>query len=317
MAPDPGPKKADLAKGKAVYEQMGCAACHGALGRGNGPSASGLVDDWGMPIRSANLTQGWSYRGGSAPRDIMMRLMAGIDGAGMPSYVGAVTPDDAWQLAYYVASLQEPPHWYQILHAAAVHGELPTAGDDPRWEQAESATLRVRNAVTPGGEWASPPTLRAVTVRVLRNDTDAAFRISWDDPTEDAAAGASDGLALMLKTAAARGDAVSLQAWPYAGAPPLDAVVWTVAGETVTTDVEGLAAATGAPRAAGGAYQDGRWTLVVRRPLRAVDLPDSAALTDDVFAPIAFVVWDGAQPGAHAVSPWIDVQLQDRAGTSH
>src|SRR3989338_5839677 len=137
VAADPGPARADLAKGRQVYEQLGCAACHGPQGRANGSSAAGLVDDWGKPIRPANLTKGWSYRGGSEPRAVMLRLLAGIDGAGMPSYTGAVSPEDAWQLAYYVASLQEPAHWNLVTRDTRVTGTLPTAGDDPRWASAE------------------------------------------------------------------------------------------------------------------------------------------------------------------------------------
>ena len=54
--------------GKKLYEENGCLKCHGALGRGDGPSASTLVDDLGHSIRAANLTQPWTFRGGSVPR---------------------------------------------------------------------------------------------------------------------------------------------------------------------------------------------------------------------------------------------------------
>ena len=201
-------------------------------------------------------------------------------------------------------------------------GSLPLRYAQPVVRSAERTTLRLRNAATPGGEWAHPPTVRAVHVQALFNDASAAFRFMWDDPTEDTAAGAADGLALMLKPGGARGDRVRLQAWPYEGAPVLDACVWTVAAgravEAVTTDVEALAGAgtSGAARMAAGRYEDGRWTLVLQRPLRPEDVPESAALTADVFAPIAVVVWDGAQPGARAMSPWVDVVLRDRARTS-
>src|SRR3989338_3176558 len=168
LGPDPGPRH-DLARGKALYAQLGCAACHGASGRANGTSAAGLVDDWGMPIRPANLALGWNYRGGPTPRDIAMRLTAGIDGAGMPSYAEAISPEDAWQLAYYVASLQEPPQWRQILHALRVTGELPSSGDAARWGAAGRADVPVSNVVTPDGEWARPPTVRMVSLQAAHN----------------------------------------------------------------------------------------------------------------------------------------------------
>ena len=56
--------------GRKVYEETGCIKCHGDLGRGDGPSARTLVDDLGFPIRPADFTQRWTFRGGptSAPR---------------------------------------------------------------------------------------------------------------------------------------------------------------------------------------------------------------------------------------------------------
>jgi mono/diheme cytochrome c family protein len=60
-APKPTPESA--AKGKEVYVQNGCGACHGELGRGDGSSAPGLKDDWGNSIRPANLTKRWTFRG--------------------------------------------------------------------------------------------------------------------------------------------------------------------------------------------------------------------------------------------------------------
>ena len=54
--------------GKKLYEENGCLKCHGALGRGDGPSASTLADDLGHPIRAANLAQTLDLPGRSVPR---------------------------------------------------------------------------------------------------------------------------------------------------------------------------------------------------------------------------------------------------------
>ncbi|MDP3703840.1 MAG: cytochrome c, partial [Candidatus Omnitrophota bacterium] len=190
VADDPGPARADRAKGKALYAQLGCASCHGAQGRANGPSAATLVDDWGKPIRPANLTKGWSYRGWPAPRDIMLRVLTGIDGAGMPSYTGAVSPEDAWHLAYYVASLEEPPHWNLVARAALVTRPLPIEALDPQWaawEAAERTDVRLRNVVRSDGEWVEPPTVDSVSFQVLMNEEAMVLRVVWDDPSEDRA----------------------------------------------------------------------------------------------------------------------------------
>jgi cytochrome c oxidase cbb3-type subunit 2 len=314
-APDPGRSRADLAKGRALYEQLGCAACHGSAGRANGTSAAGLVDDWGMPVRPANLTQGWTYRGGSHPQAIMLRVLTGIDGAGMPSYAEAVSPEDAWQLAYYVASLQEPASWNMIAHPHRVEGPLPTAWDDPRWAGAPRTDVRVRNAVESGGEWAAAPTVRSVAFEAVSNDEGVAFRIWWDDPTEERAS-PPDRLALALKPAGAQGDVVTLQAWPYAGSPPLDLSVWSAerseAWAALADSYEG--ALDGGPARASltsaARYEEGRWHLVLHRPFRTAT--GSAAIADDGFTAVAFAVWDGGNPTTRAVSPWVELDLRGR-----
>ena len=55
VAPDPGPQHADVAKGKALFTQLGCVACHGNAGRANGTSAAGLVDDLGYENPAGGL----------------------------------------------------------------------------------------------------------------------------------------------------------------------------------------------------------------------------------------------------------------------
>ncbi len=323
IAADPG-AKANLAKGKELYVQLGCAACHGAAGRANGMSAAGLVDDWGMPIRPANLTQGWSYRGGHSPKAVMLRVLAGIDGAGMPSYTGAVSPQDAWHLSYYVASLQQPPKWKYLVPVTTVHGELPGAADDTRWALVERTDVRLRNAVTPEGEWAKPPTVRAVMVQAAANQEELALRVSWDDPSREpadgaAAAGPSDALAMVLKPAGQDGDVVTLQAWPYQGAPPLDMSLWSAAAsaasESLATDFTG---GRGTPLHNSAHYEDGRWTVTLRRTLMPQEPAGAGVIHPNGLTGIAFIVWDGGNPETRAVSPWIDLQLsQEQKHAAH
>ena len=319
-AADPGPARASLPQGKALYEKLGCAACHGAAGRANGTSAAGLMDDWGMAIRPADLTQGWSYRGGSDPRAVMLRVMAGIDGAGMPSYAEAITPEEAWPLAYYVASLQEPPHWNMIAHPLRVQGALPTAADDPRWVSAERTDARLRNVVTPEGEWANPPMVKAVTFEAIDNGEATAFRFSWDDPTESKDAAATpDRFVMALKPAGAQGDVVTLQAWPYAGLPALDLCRWSAetgrASEAIATSFDGPPGR--ALPAASAHYTDGRWRLVLQRPHHPAAPDGAATIAADGYTSIAFAVWDGGNPSARAVSPWVEISLRDNVRRAH
>lgn len=315
LPPDPGASH-DLDRGKTLYRELGCAACHGDQGRANGPSAAGLVDDWGMKIRPANLTQGWAYRGGATPKDILTRLMAGIDGAGMPSYAEAITPvAEAWHLAYYVVSLQESPRWQMALKPARVTGALPASLDDPRWRQAPYVTLRLRNVVDAAGTWVEPPTVRAVTLQAIANHEAVVFHLAWDDPSQDAGS-PPDGVAMLMQPDGTRGDVVTLHAWPYAGAPTLDACYWNAqdetAGELLAKDAETIRGRLGPqmPVLAQAAYADGRWHLVLERLLRPTTLPGAAKLGGAAFDSVAVMVWDAGEPGARAVSPWVDLDLR-------
>lgn len=311
---DPG-RRADVTQGRAVYEKLKCASCHGAQGRGNGTSAGGLVDDWGKPIRPADLTLGWNLRGGAEPRDIVYRVLAGIDGAGMPSYAGAISPEDAWQLAYYVASLQQPAHAFRNLHALRIAGPLPSALDDPRWRQAESAHLRLRNAVTADGEWVAPATVNQLSVQAVYTEDAIALRLTWHDPADHSQAEPRDALAVAFQPANAQGDTMTLQAWPLAGQPPLDLCVWRAGAaqgyETLAADV---ASALGgqtpqAPLTVAAAYADGEWQLLLQRPLAPSGPAGAPPLVPGMLSSIGFIVWDGGNPEARAVSPWLDLDI--------
>ena len=312
---DPGPKRADLAKGQQLYQEMGCGACHGANGRANGTSAAGLVDEWGMKIRPADLTQGWAYRGGSDAASIMMRLRAGIDGSGMPSYADAISPEDSWHLAYYVHALQDPAHWNRIARALRVDGAAPETAADAVWTKADATTIALRNAVSATGEWEQPPTVRAATVQTVYTADAVVFHVWWDDPTQDAAAGAFDAAAIVLRPQGVDGDIVTMQVWPYKDAPPLDLCFWAAdagqAYEAITSAYEPVLART-TPQAlvtSAATYEEGRWHLVLQRPLQRTTPEGAASLQPGRFAAIAVVIWDGSNPGVRAVSPWMDVDF--------
>jgi cytochrome c oxidase cbb3-type subunit 2 len=92
------------ARGRAVYERMQCAACHGDGARGDGPLAADLSDNDGLPIRPADLTKP-RLKGGKAPESVYRSVMTGLDDTPMPSYGDSLMPDEAWDLALYLLSL--------------------------------------------------------------------------------------------------------------------------------------------------------------------------------------------------------------------
>jgi len=102
---------AGISAGASVYGKLQCASCHGSDGRGTGAVASGFTDAWGYPVPAADLTEPWTFRGGATQTDLFMRLKTGLDGTPMPSYDGAATDRELWDLTGYLLSVARRPVW--------------------------------------------------------------------------------------------------------------------------------------------------------------------------------------------------------------
>ena len=100
----PAPTKELVAHGKDVWQNAKCWECHGMTGKGDGGKAAGLKDDFGFPIRPADLTSG-QFKSGSHVQDIFRTISTGLSGTPMPSFRDSFPEQDRWALAYYVLSL--------------------------------------------------------------------------------------------------------------------------------------------------------------------------------------------------------------------
>jgi cytochrome c oxidase cbb3-type subunit 2 len=105
-----------IARGREVYENLGCRACHGDQGRGDGPSALTLQPDvWGNKQKPFDFTSG-RLKSGPNPQDVYRTFMVGVGGTAMPAFGDTFNaPDgesikdgDAWHLVSYVLSLRAP-----------------------------------------------------------------------------------------------------------------------------------------------------------------------------------------------------------------
>ncbi|MGB6386535.1 MAG: c-type cytochrome [Terriglobales bacterium] len=92
--------------GQEVFKKMECWKCHGVQGMANGPSASTLTDDLGRPILPFNFTEGSRPLCGSTDHDLYKIFMTGLDGTPMPSFSDNIKPDEAWDLVFYLRTLQ-------------------------------------------------------------------------------------------------------------------------------------------------------------------------------------------------------------------
>jgi hypothetical protein len=82
------------------------------------------LDDWGNPIRPANLNRG-VYKGGRRPIDLYWRISKGITGANMPPAPGFSDPNKIWDLVNFVLALPYEP---ELLRDAT----LPSGTQTPR-----------------------------------------------------------------------------------------------------------------------------------------------------------------------------------------
>lgn len=101
------PDEASIGRGETLYQELGCAGCHGPDGRGG----ITLADGKGYPVISRDLTAPWTFRGSSEPEQIWLRLTTGLAPGPMPSFAEQATADERWDVVNYVLSLSRPAPW--------------------------------------------------------------------------------------------------------------------------------------------------------------------------------------------------------------
>jgi cytochrome c oxidase cbb3-type subunit 2 len=106
IPPEPEITPERVKAGQEVFAKMQCYKCHGVQGMANGPSASTLTDDLSQPIAAFNFTDGSRPKCGSTDTDIYRIFMTGLDGTPMPSFADNIKPEEAWDLVFYLRSLQ-------------------------------------------------------------------------------------------------------------------------------------------------------------------------------------------------------------------
>jgi mono/diheme cytochrome c family protein len=106
IPPEPELTAERIKAGRDVFARVQCWKCHGVLGQANGPSASTLADDLGRPISAFNFTEGARPKCGSTDQDIFRIFMTGLDGTPMPSYADNIKPEEAWDLVFYLKTLE-------------------------------------------------------------------------------------------------------------------------------------------------------------------------------------------------------------------
>jgi mono/diheme cytochrome c family protein len=115
IPPDPGYSDASVTRGATIYKKYNCSQCHGTGGKGDGPSARELVDDWGNVSVPYDLTKG-HVRCGDKSTDIYRVFMSGLSGSPMPAFADSFSDTDAWDLVHFIQSLS--PGYARIMEGA-------------------------------------------------------------------------------------------------------------------------------------------------------------------------------------------------------
>lgn len=174
--------------GKTLYEENGCLACHGALGRGDGPSAPTLTDDLGHPIRAANLTQPWTFRGGPSREDIFRTMTTGLNGTPMPSFADALTPEQRWAITDFIASLSGStvPGYTNLVVARHVEDPIDLTAGAANFALAPVARFPIIGQITEPGRSFHPATT-AVSVQAIYDTESIALLVRWHNMSAEQA----------------------------------------------------------------------------------------------------------------------------------
>ena len=172
--------------GKKLYEENGCLKCHGALGRGDGPSAPTLIDDLGQPIRAADLSQNWTFRGGSSREEIFKTMTTGLNGTPMPSFEEALTPEQRWAISDFIFSLSgsNGPGYTNLVVAKHSLDPIDLAKGAASFESAPVARFPIIGQITEPGRAFHPPTT-AVKVQAIYDAESIALLVRWHDMRAD------------------------------------------------------------------------------------------------------------------------------------
>jgi mono/diheme cytochrome c family protein len=182
----PGTTKESVELGKKLYVDIGCVKCHGNLGRGDGPSAPTLVDDLGHPIRAADLSQGWTLRGGSSREDIFRTMSTGLNGTPMASFSESLTPEQRWAITDYIVSLSgtDGPAYTNLVVAKYVPDPIDLKNGTKSFDSAPVARFPIIGQITEPVREFHPP-VTGVTVQAIYDSDNIALLVRWHDRTAE------------------------------------------------------------------------------------------------------------------------------------
>ncbi len=232
-----------------------------------------------------------------------------------------------------------------FVRAHGIAGTVPTTPDDPTWDRITPLTLPLSGQLITRPAWPQP-SVSAIAVRSVHNGKQIAFQLVWEDRTKNdriTPGTFRDSVALGL----ALGDApaffcmgqldhyVNIWQWKADWQTDIDLRAARdhspdqLGGvrrfETIPRRVSSVEALLGGGfstltptqyqgRVQGKArWKDGRWHVVMTRPLTTVDQENEAPLGPGRAQALVLAVWDGGiqeRNGQKAVSSWLQLVLE-------
>ncbi len=294
--------------------------------------------------RTTNVAGGDEKSREETVQRIYSRLSIGIPGTPMPAHRAteegnedSVSIDDRWHIANFVYSLREttvPPSDEPVVRAQKVEGALPDDLAAEAWINAPAVTLTlVPNVIKE--ERLFTPLNDAVTVRVLYNEDEIAFLMDWSDRTDsrpgepvatqihdDSLDMHSDALAIQFpKAESFETSPVVIKPLYRHGDSAHPTTMWYWNAGSVEPEVAERAAlldASGPDQkiemregdsslTATGQWQEGRWSILMKRPRQGSEASGDVSFNEGDFIPISFANWDGnnGEIGArHTLTTW-------------
>ncbi len=308
---------ANLERGRKVYETNLCLDCHGDQGRSNGKSAPTLNDDWGNPIRPADLTKRWTFRASATREDVYRTFITGLTGSPMPSYED-IPEEDRWALVDYIWSLsRDEADYATVVTAQGVEGAIDLSQGAALFENATAAYFPVVGQIIEPGR-AFYPGVNGVEVKAVYNQEDIALMLTWHDMTAETSGSNSPTMEVPLFNPSAPDSAAADTAGVYSDAVavllpsqmpqgverpyfmfgdsknPMDIWFADLAGQQADVLVgKGSAAIEASDQTLEmvSNYDDGQWTAIFKRKRQR---DGGLSFEESTFVPIAFTVWDGS-----------------------
>ncbi len=275
-------------------------------------------------------------------KNIYTRLSIGIMGTPMPAHRAVdegnkdpVSLEDRWHIANYVYSLREQaapaPGKTSVINGIFTEGSLPENGADPAWELAQPVTLVLAPNIIKEDRLFTPLS-ETITVRALYNQNDIAFLLELNDRT-DSRPGEKTSVGIQDEQYELTPDAFAIQV-PNEGAFEVSPVVikplyrhgdeahpttiWYWNAGSIEPKVEAMSIvmnATGPDNKlehrgsedlkANGQWKDGRWRIVMQRPLKGKS--GDVSFAEGRYIPISFANWDGSNGeigSKHTLTSW-------------